>query len=185
MDEQTRKEGATGDGIAAEGGAAGTNAGAAATPLSLEERLAAAEALASQHYDAYLRTRAEGENMRRRAQEDIVKAHKYALEGFVSELLPVKDSLEAALNAADASAQALRSGVELTLRQLTAALEKSNVREINPVGQKFDPHRHQAISTVPSEQEANTVVSVLQKGYSLAERTIRPALVTVAKPKDA
>jgi molecular chaperone GrpE len=156
----------------------------AATP-SLEERLAAAEALATQHYEAYLRSRADAENMRRRAQEDVARAHKFALESFAGELLPVKDSLEATLSVSNASLESLRSGVELTLKQLTAAFEKANLREINPVGEKFDPHRHQAISSVPADQEPNTVVTVLQKGYSLAERTIRPALVTVAKTKDS
>ena len=152
---------------------------------SLEERLAATEALANQHHQSYLRALAEGENIRRRAQEDIAKAHKFALEGFAGELLPVKDSLEASLAAEGASLQSLRSGVELTLRQLGAALERASVREINPVGQKFDPNRHQAISSVASDQEPNTVVTVLQKGYTLADRTIRPALVAVAKANDA
>ena len=179
MDEQSRNESPSGNGVSQEKDAA------AVSPPSLEERLAAAEALASQNYDAYLRARAEGENMRRRAQDDIVKAHKFALEAFASELLPVKDGLEATLGASNASLETLRDGVQLTLRQLTAAFEKSNLREINPIGQKFDPHKHQAISTVPSDQEPNTVVSVLQKGYSLADRTIRPALVTVAKGKDS
>jgi molecular chaperone GrpE len=178
MDEEARQQAPASNGVAPE------QESAAPAP-SLEGRLAAAEALASQHYDTYLRARAEGENIRRRAQEDIVRAHKFAIESFALELLGVKDSLEATLNAANVSPETLRSGVELTLRQLNAAFDKVNLREINPIGEKFDPHRHQAISAVPSDQEPNTVVTVLQKGYALADRTIRPALVTVAKAGDS
>jgi len=180
MDEEAQEAGTGGRSPPGQEGAAGV----AAAP-SVEDRLAAAEALATRHYDAYLRARAEGENIRRRAQDDIAKAHKYAVEGLASQLLGVKDSLEATLNASGASLETLRSGVELTLRQLSAAFEKSGLREVNPVGEKFDPHRHQAISAVPAEQEPNTVVSVLQKGYLLADRTLRPALVTVAKAGDS
>jgi len=182
MDEEARQQAKAGNGIAP--GQEGSPAGATREP-SLEERLAAAEALAAQNQDAHLRARAEGENIRRRAQEDIAKAHKFAVESFASQLLAVKDSLEATLNAANASPETLRSGVELTLRQLSAAFEKSNLREIHPLGEKFDPHRHQAISAVPSDQEPNTVVTVLQKGYALSDRIIRPALVTVAKAPDS
>ncbi|MCX8087464.1 MAG: nucleotide exchange factor GrpE [Rhodocyclaceae bacterium] len=150
---------------------------------SLEEQLRAAELKAAEHHDAWLRAKAETENVRRRAQEDIAKAQKFAAEKFASELLAVKDSLEAALANETQTVEALKTGVELTLKQLAAAFEKAAIKEINPLGEKFDPHFHQAIAMVEAEQEANTVVSVLQKGYVLYERVLRPALVTVAKPK--
>jgi len=150
---------------------------------SLEETLRQAEQNAEEHHDAWLRAKAETENVRRRAQEDIAKASKYAVERFAGELLAVKDSLEAALAVEAMSVESLRSGTELTLKQLNAAFEKSNLSEINPVGEKFDPHRHQAISMVPSDQEPNTVVAVLQKGCLLADRVLRPALVVVAQAK--
>jgi molecular chaperone GrpE len=153
------------------------------TMPSLEELLKAAELKAAEHHDAWLRAKAETENLRRRAQEDVAKAHKFASEKFAGELLAVKDSLEAALANEQQDAVALRAGVELTLRQLVAAFEKSAVSELNPLGQKFDPHFHQAIAMVEADQDANTVVGVLQKGYTLNDRILRPALVTVAKPK--
>jgi molecular chaperone GrpE len=156
------------------------------TVPTVEELLAAAEAKAAESQDAFLRAKAETENMRRRAQEDIAKAGKYASERFATELLPVKDSLEAALSNENQSAENLKAGVELTLRQLSAAFEKSNLGEINPIGEKFDPHKHQAISQVESADETtepNTVMTVLQKGYSLNDRVIRPALVIVSKAK--
>ena len=121
--------------------------------------------------------------MRRRSQTEIANAHKFAVENFAGELLPVKDSLEAALAVETATAESMKSGVELTLRQLKSVFDKFNLKEIDPVGQKFDPHRHQAISTVESDAEPNTVMQVLQKGYLLHDRVIRPALVTVAKAK--
>lgn len=152
---------------------------------SPEELLRAAELKAAEHHDAWLRAKAETENLRRRAQEDIAKAHKYAAEKFAGEMLPVKDSLEAALATENATAENLRSGVELTLKQLVAAFEKSGLAEINPLGEKFDPHRHQAISTVEDEGEPNRVIQVLQKGYALNERVIRPALVIVSKARGA
>ncbi len=154
-------------------------------PPSLEDQLREAEQKAAKHYDDWLRAKAEGENIRRRAQEDIAKAHKFAVERFAGDLLAVKDSLEAALTNQNQSAESLHAGVELTLKQLIAAFEKSGLKEINPVGEKFDPHFHQAIGMVESEQEANTVVTVLQKGYLIAERVLRPALVMVAKTKPA
>lgn len=150
---------------------------------SLEETLRLAEQKAEEHHDAWLRAKAETENVRRRAQEDIAKAAKYAVERFAGELLAVRDSLEAALAADTPSTESMKAGTELTLKQLVAAFEKSNLTELNPVGEKFDPHRHQAISMIESEQEANTVVTVLQKGYLLADRVLRPALVIVAKAK--
>jgi molecular chaperone GrpE len=152
---------------------------------SLEEMVKAAELKAEEHHDAWLRAKAEGENIRRRAQEDIAKAGKFAAEKFAGELLAVKDSLEAALANQNQGAEALHSGVELTLRQLSAAFEKSNVKEINPLDEKFDPHRHQAISQVEADGEPNRVVTVLQKGYALHDRILRPALVVVSKAKQA
>ena len=148
---------------------------------SLEERLKKAELAAAEHHDAWLRAKAEADNIRKRARGEIASAHKFAVEGFASELLAVKDSLEAALAAENASVESMKSGVELTLKQLAAVFERFNLTEINPVGQKFDPHRHQAISAVEAQAEPNTVVRVLQKGYLLHDRVIRPALVLVAK----
>jgi molecular chaperone GrpE len=155
-----------------------------AAPLTLEQQLQQAEAKASEHHDAWLRAKAETENMRKRALLDVASAHKYAVEGMASELLPVRDSLEATLAAEKVDLDTLRSGVELTLKQLVAAFDKVQIKPINPQGEKFDPHRHQAISMLPSEQEANTVLTVLQTGYQLQERVVRPALVTVSKGPD-
>ena len=151
------------------------------TAPGAEEALRAAELKAAEHHDAWLRAKAETENVRRRAQEDIAKAAKFAIERFARELLPVKDSLEIALATETQSVESLRSGTEVTLKQLVAAFEKSALLEINPVGEKFDPNLHQAISVVESPQEPNTVVSVLQKGYLLTDRVLRPAMVVVAK----
>ena len=138
--------------------------------------------------DNYLRAKAEAENARRRADEEISKARKFALESFAESLLPVTDSLEAGLQLKEANAEQIREGTEATLKQLKSALERNRVMAIDPVaGTKFDPHQHQAISMVPlpadSTQEANTVVIVLQKGYLIADRVLRPALVTVAAPQ--
>jgi molecular chaperone GrpE len=152
---------------------------------SLEELLRAAELKAAEHHDAWLRAKAEGENIRRRAQEDIVKAGKFAIEKFAGELLAVKDSLEAALANEQQDAAALRAGVELTLKQLVSAFEKSSLAEIHPLEEKFDPHRHQAISQIEADGEPNRVINVLQKGYVLNERVIRPALVVVSKARAA
>ena len=148
-----------------------------------ETALAEAQAKLAELEESFLRAKAETENVRRRAAEDISKARKFAIEAFAEHLLPVVDSLEAALSDSSGDIAKLREGVELTLRQLTAAMEKGRVVALNPVGEKFDPHQHQAISMVPADQEPNTVVSVLQKGYVIAERVLRPALVTVAQPK--
>ena len=134
--------------------------------------------------DQYLRAKAEADNARRRAEEEISKARKFAVESFAESLLPVADSLEAGLILKDATGDQIREGAQATLRQLLSALERNKVIAINPAaGAKFDPHLHQAISVVPSELEANTVVSLLQKGYSISDRTLRPALVTVSAPK--
>lgn len=155
-----------------------------AAALSSEQRLAELEAKHAEVADAYLRAKAEAENTRRRADEEISKARKFAVEAFADSLLPVKDSLEAALGMPDASREQMLEGVHATLRQLSSALERNKVIEVAPqAGTKFDPHQHQAISMVPAEQEANTIVSVLQKGYLIADRVLRPALVTVAAPK--
>ena len=146
--------------------------------------LAALQAKHAEVADAYLRAKAEAENTRRRADDDISKARKFAIESFADSLLPVKDSLEAALLIDQATQEQLLEGVSATLRQLSAALERNKVLEIAPAaGTKFDPHQHQAISVVPAEQEPNTVVAVLQKGYLIADRVLRPALVTVAASK--
>jgi len=168
---------ATGDASAAQA-ALGT-----ATVTEVEKELDAALAKANENYDLYLRAKADAENLRRRSQEEITKVHKFAIESFAESLVPVVDSLEKALEVRDASADQLREGVELTLRQLRAAFDRNALAEINPVGQKFDPHFHQAISSVPATPEvaANHVVSVLQKGWTLADRMLRPALVVIAK----
>lgn len=158
--------------------AASTDAGAASA-----QALADAQAKLAEMQENFLRAKAETENVRRRAQEDNEKAHKFAIERFAEHLLPVIDSLEAAAGDTTGDTTKIREGVELTLRQLNAALEKGRVVVINPVGEKFDPHRHQAISMVPAEQEPNTVVAVLQKGFLIADRVLRPALVTVAAAK--
>lgn len=153
----------------------------------LQSELAALQAKHAELSDQYLRAQAEVQNTRRRADEEISKARKFAIEGFAESLLPVADSLEAGLAIKDATPEQIREGAEATLRQLKSVLERNKVVEINPpVGSRFDPHQHQAISTVPvedGEQEPNTIAAVLQKGYSIAERVLRPALVTVAAPK--
>lgn len=158
--------------------------GASAAPASPEQKLAELEARHAEMADAYLRAKAEVENTRRRSEEEMSKARKFAIESFAESLLPVKDSLEAGLAIENATIEQLREGSHATLRQLAAALERSKVLEIAPpAGTRFDPHQHQAISVVPADQEANTVVAVLQKGYLIADRVLRPALVTVAAPK--
>ncbi|MBK7062687.1 MAG: nucleotide exchange factor GrpE [Rubrivivax sp.] len=153
-------------------------------PPSLEAQLADLQARHNEVSDAYLRAKAETENIRRRSEEELAKARKFAIEAFAESLLPVNDSLEAALAIQNATSEQMRQGVDLTLRQLLQAMERNKVVQIAPpVGTRFDPHQHQAISLVPADQEANTVVSVLQKGYLIVDRVLRPALVTVAAPK--
>lgn len=153
----------------------------AAATVTAEARLLELEAKHAEVSDAYLRAKAEAENTRRRAEDEMAKARKYAVEGFADSLLPVKDSLEAAIAIPDATPEQMLEGIHATLRQLVSALERNKVVEINPAtGAKFDPHQHQAISVVPAAQEPNTVVAVLQKGYLIADRVLRPALVTVA-----
>jgi molecular chaperone GrpE len=149
-----------------------------------DSKVAELEARLAEMSDAYLRAKAEVENIRRRADEDVSKARKFAVESFAEAMLPVMDSMEAAIAMPDAKVETVLEGVHATKRQLAAALERNKVIELNPAaGTKFDPHQHQAISVVPAEQEPNTVVTVLQKGYSIADRTLRPALVTVTAPK--
>lgn len=159
-----------------------TSAGETAQDDTPEGRLAAAEAKVAELQDAFLRAKADGENLRRRAAEDVTKAHKFAVEKFARELIAVCDSLDAALLDTAADAATLRSGVELTQKQLLSAFERSGMKVENPAaGEKFDPNQHQAIAMVDAEQAPNTVVNVLQKGYQLSDRVLRPAMVTVAK----
>ncbi|MGH6609243.1 MAG: nucleotide exchange factor GrpE [Burkholderiaceae bacterium] len=167
---------------AADGGHPNDGDGAA-TVIEAERELQQALERAEQNHDQYLRAKAEAENIRRRGQEDVAKAYKFAIESFAEGLLPVVDSLEKALQSQEASRETMREGVELTLRQLKAAFAKGNLKEIDPVGEKFDPHFHQAISMVPAPEGVapNHVASVLQKGWMIADRILRPALVTVAQ----
>jgi len=135
-------------------------------------------------HDAFMRAKAEADNVRRRAQEDVAKAHKFAVESFAEAMVPVKDSLEMALKVESPSLENLKEGVEMTLKQLNSAFEKNRLMEVMPApGEKLDPNKHQAVAMVPAEQEANTVVAVLQKGYMIADRLLRPAIVTAAQPK--
>lgn len=161
---------------------------AAPASATAEQKLADLEARHAEVSDAFLRAKAETENARRRADDEVAKARKYAVEGFADSLLPVKDSLEAAIANPGVAPEQVLEGVHATLRQLAAALERNKVVEINPAaGTRFDPHQHQAISVVPlgpdAAQEPNSVVAVLQKGYLIADRVLRPALVTVSAPK--
>lgn len=156
------------------------NSGAAG---SLDERIAELEAQVAEQQAAVLYAKAEGENIRRRAADDIDKARKFALEKFSGELLAVKDSLDAALAVENATVESYKSGVELTIKQLSSVFEKFHISEINPLNEKFDPNRHQAISMVDSDLEPNIVIGVLQKGYTLNDRVLRPALVMVSKAK--
>ena len=155
------------------------------TMPSLEQLLKQCELDAAEHHDAWLRAKADSENIRKRAQIDVANAHKYAIENFSTELLAVMDSLEAALAVENATVENFKNGMELTLKQFTAAFNKFNIKVIDPKGEKFDPHQHQAIGTVDSDLPSNTVVQVMQKGYILNDRVIRPALVMVSKAKEA
>jgi molecular chaperone GrpE len=174
-----------GSGPAGQPATGGTAPAAADGGLAeLEAKLAAATAEAEKLREEWLRAKAETENVRRRSTEDVAKAHRYGVEGFAGALLAVKDSLDAALTVEHASIESFKEGVEITARQLDSVFEKFAIKALNPVGEKFDPHRHQAISQVESDQPPNTVVSVLQKGYLLHDRVLRPALVTVARDRD-
>ncbi len=162
--------------------AEGAAPGAAESQPDLAAQLAEAQAKLAEMQDAFLRAKADAENIRRRAQEDIAKAHKFAVESFAEAMLPVKDSLEMALKIETPSIESLKEGVDMTLKQLSSAFEKNRLLEVNPQqGEKLDPMKHQAISMVPAQQEANTIVTVLQKGYMIADRLLRPALVTVSQ----
>jgi molecular chaperone GrpE len=147
------------------------------------ELLRQMELKVEEHHDAWLRAKAETENVRRRAQDDIAKASKFAIERFAGDLLAVRDALEAALGDPNPTLDNVKAGVELTLKQLTTAFDRASLVPVNPAGEKFDPHRHQAVTMVDSDKDANTVVDVFQKGYLIGERVLRPAMVTVAKPK--
>jgi len=151
----------------------------------LASLLKEAEDEAARLKDAWLRAKAETDNVRKQAQNDIVKAHKYAIERFAQELLTVRDALELTLATPNATTEALRDGVELTLKNLSAAFDKERIAEINPAGEKYDPHRHQAMTIIESDKPAGTVVQVFQKGYLLNDRVLRPALVAVAKAAEA
>ena len=155
---------------------------APATPPQSPE-MEALQRQADEHKDAWLRAKADSDNARKRAQADVAAAHKFSIERFATDLLSVRDSLEAAVAASVDAPAALKNGVELTLKQLTAVFERFQIVEIDPAGQKFDPHQHQAMNAVEADVEPNTVLQVLQKGYRLNERVIRPALVSVAKAK--
>jgi molecular chaperone GrpE len=159
------------------------NEEASAETSSPEEKIAELEAQLAEAQAAVLYAKAEGENIRRRAFDDIDKARKFALEKFSGELLAVKDSLDSALTVENATVESYKNGVELTAKQLLSVFEKFNIIEVNPAGEKFDPNKHQAISAVESDAEPNTVITVLQKGYTLNERVLRPALVMVSKAK--
>ena len=152
---------------------------------SPEELLKAVELKAQEHYDAWMYAKAETENIRRRGHQEAENARKYAVEGFSNEMLAVKDALEATLAVENASLESLKSGVELTLKQLATVFSKFQIQEVNPLGEKFDPHQHQAMAMVEADAEPNTVVLVMQKGYSLNGRVLRPALVSIAKPPEA
>lgn len=130
--------------------------------------------------DAWLRAKAETENVRRIGQSDVARAHKYAIERFAGDLLTVRDALEQTLATENATPEQLREGVELTLKTLAAGFDKASIATIDPMGEKFDPNRHQAMTMVPSGKPAQTVVQVFQKGYLLHDRVLRPALVAVS-----
>ena len=173
---------AAADAAAAQAAAAPAAEGAADGQPDLAAQLAEAQARLAEMQDAFLRAKADAENTRRRAQEDIAKAHKFAVESFAEALLPVRDSLEMALKVETPSIESLKEGVDMTLKQLSSAFEKNRLLEVNPQqGEKLDPMKHQAISMVAAQQEANTIVTVLQKGYMIADRLLRPALVTVSQ----
>jgi molecular chaperone GrpE len=151
----------------------------------LPAQLKRAEDEAGELRDAWLRAKAETDNARRLAQNDIAKAHKYAVERFAQELLAVKDALELTLATPNAKTEALQDGVALTLKNLESAFDKASIVEINPLHQKYDPHRHQAMTMIESDQPPGTVVQVFQKGYLLNDRVLRPALVAVAKAEES
>ena len=159
---------------------------ATATPHTYEELQARVEELEGQLKDEQLRGLANEQNLRRRHQEEILATHKFAGQKFAAEMLPVKDYLEMALLDQSGNFDALKMGVQMTLNELQKAFENTQIKEINPaVGEKLDPHLHQAMQTEESEQEPNTVLRVMKKGYTLSERVLRPAMVVVAKAPEA
>jgi molecular chaperone GrpE len=178
------QDAASGEELIATGAAAQATAPDAAATAAVADDIAAqlakVEAEVSQLKDAWLRAKAETDNVRKVAQADVAKAHKYAIERFAEDLLPVKDALEQTLAAGDVSLDTLKSGADLTLKALQSAFQRAQVVELNPVGEKFDPHRHQAMQMVAADQPANMVVNVFQKGYLVNDRVLRPALVTVS-----
>jgi molecular chaperone GrpE len=158
----------------------------AESPQPADAELIKAQAEIAELKDAYLRARAETDNVRKIAQADVAKAHKYAIESFAEDLLPVKDALEKALATQSQSLEAIKAGADLTLKALQSAFSKARVMEVAPAaGEKFDPHRHEAMQLVPSAQPANTVVDVYQKGYLINDRILRPALVTVSSGEES
>lgn len=166
--------------------AASENPGEGAEPTAhLAALLKEAEDEAARLKDAWLRAKAETENVRKQAQNDVLKAHKYAIERFAQDLLTVRDALELSLATPNATIETLKDGVELTLKNLSAAFDKARIVEINPAGEKYDPHRHQAMTMIESGEPPGTVIQVFQKGYLLNDRVLRPALVAVAKEKEA
>jgi molecular chaperone GrpE len=162
-----------------------SDAGPADPAPDIAALLQKAEAEAGELKDAFLRAKAETDNLRKQGQADVARAHKYAVERFAGELLPVKDALEQTLATENATPEQLRAGVELTLKQFAAAFDKAQIAEISPQGEKFDPHRHQAMAMIEHDAAPNTVVQVFQKGYLLNDRVLRPALVAVAKARAA
>ena len=187
MSNPTQNAAAEADVVPAEAALPATDAPPAGAPPmpDAEKELADARAKAAENYDLYVRAKAEMENIRRRSAEDVLKANKFGVERIAEALLAVKDSMDAALVVENTSVESFKTGVELTARQLTQVFEKFSIVEVNPAGEKFDPKRHQAIAALESDEAPNTVVNVMQKGYLLHDRVLRPALVAVAKEKPA
>ena len=183
MPDPTQNQTAPGAPTAFEPSVAGAAPGDEQIAADLSTQLQAALAESMQTKDALLRALADSENMRKRAQADIANAHKYAIEGFAGNLLPVRDALEMALADKTSSSEQIKMGVDLTLKKLAAAFDKAKIVELDPVNQKFDPNRHQAVNQIESDLPANTVVQLFQKGYMLQDRVLRPAMVAVAKAK--
>jgi molecular chaperone GrpE len=184
MNTETNTNPSTNDGFDAIADEANSSVGANASAVAeLETKLADALANAEKLKDEWLRAKAETDNIRRRSAEDVLKAQKFGVEKIADSLLAVKDSLDAALVVENPSLESFKEGINITARQLTSVFERFSIVEINPAGAKFDPTKHQAIAALESEQEPNTVLNVMQKGYMLHDRVLRPALVTVSKTK--
>jgi molecular chaperone GrpE len=149
---------------------------------SLDAQLARAQAKAAENWDHFVRSKAEMDNLRRRNAKDVENAHKYGIEKFANQLLPVVDGMELGLAVEGASAESLREGMELTMKMMQKMMENLGIEEINPINEKFNPEKHQAMSMQPSaDVEPNTVIAVMQKGYLLNDRLLRPAMVMVSK----